>query len=578
MVRRAWWWSWASAALVALAGGPASAADVALEAPVGAAVRNPGDAYSVIQPLLEARGHTVTIVDASQIDTLPEIQQFAAIVLSGSGYAVGHDLPLFDAVIEDYVDQGGGLVATGWVFYYNDAIVAPGLNAVAPVLPSMSFITNGTVDPADNHEIVEGLGSWANPSYDAYSGDHKPGALTISSNGGTPDGALWEVGGGRVVTLGPLFTAEYEAYATQALHDGSIPDATEMFLRAIDWAAQGGFPPGCGDGIVDAAAGELCDDGNHDNHDACVSPCVPATCGDHFVQTGIEPCDDGDDDNDDGCLVGCILPTCGDGFVYTGTEPCDDANTDDTDACLTGCIAASCGDGFLHAGVETCDDGNLDDGDDCPGSCQPAICGDGYVLQGVEVCDDGNADQTDACLVACVLPSCGDGFVHAGVEACDDGNDDDSDICVGTMCQLAACGDGFLHTGIEDCDDGNDVDDDGCTHCNVDAAASSSGGEGGSSEGGSSDGSSDGGSSGAASTTGGSDDGTTGETGVGSSGDGPQGSEGSGADDSGGSSGAPAVDDAGTGGCQCRSDGSGAASGPWWGLLAVALRRRRRRG
>lgn len=65
----------------------------------------------------------------------------------------------------------------------------------------------------------------------------------------------------------------------------------------------------CGDGELDV--GEDCDDGNADDTDACVEGCVPAECGDGFVQTGIEECDDGNRDDDDACSNACTLPVGG---------------------------------------------------------------------------------------------------------------------------------------------------------------------------------------------------------------------------------------------------------------------------
>ena len=59
---------------------------------------------------------------------------------------------------------------------------------------------------------------------------------------------------------------------------------------------------------------------------------------------------------------------CGDGSVDPGEE-CDDANADETDDCLSTCQAASCGDGFVQAGVEECDDADTDDLDRCHDDC-----------------------------------------------------------------------------------------------------------------------------------------------------------------------------------------------------------------
>ena len=97
----------------------------------------------------------------------------------------------------------------------------------------------------------------------------------------------------------------------------------------------------------------------------------------------------------DGCT-----PTCGNGVMEAG-EDCDDGNLENTDACLNNCKAASCGDGFIEAGVEDCDDTNLSDNDACTNACKMAICGDGLTWVGTEDCDDANAVETDACDMAC---------------------------------------------------------------------------------------------------------------------------------------------------------------------------------
>ncbi len=68
----------------------------------------------------------------------------------------------------------------------------------------------------------------------------------------------------------------------------------------------------------------------------------------------------------------------------------------------TFCLNATCGDGYLQDGVEMCDDGNDDDTDDCPTSCVPAFCGDGFRQVGLEECDDGNNVSNDGCAADCI--------------------------------------------------------------------------------------------------------------------------------------------------------------------------------
>jgi cysteine-rich repeat protein len=278
---------------------------------------------------------------------------------------------------------------------------------------------------------------------------------------------------------------------------GSSGDATSTPTTGDTEAPSTGEPmPSCGDGIKDP--GELCDDGDVDNTDYCLGTCMLATCGDAFVQAGIEQCDDGNNSDEDSCVAGCYLPTCGDGHTYAGVEgcddgnkqdgdgcdaeceietqmcgdgivegdeACDDANADDSDDCLANCVAATCGDGYLHAALETCDDGNPDDTDDCTSLCQIAICGDGLVHKGDEECDDANDIDTDACLTGCKNAVCGDAVVQAGVEVCDDGKNIGEYGGCGKGCAALAprCGDAVLDEGVETCDDANLVDGDGCS-------------------------------------------------------------------------------------------------------------------
>jgi hypothetical protein len=88
-------------------------------------------------------------------------------------------------------------------------------------------------------------------------------------------------------------------------------------------------------------------------------------------------CDDANEEDGDSCPSGegaCVaVASCGDGFVEVGVEGCDDKNDVDEDACPSGdgaCMAeASCGDGFVEAGVEGCDDQNGEDLDECSNEC-----------------------------------------------------------------------------------------------------------------------------------------------------------------------------------------------------------------
>ncbi len=136
----------------------------------------------------------------------------------------------------------------------------------------------------------------------------------------------------------------------------------------------------CGDGHHNPAAGETCDDGNDVDTDGCPSTCRLASCGDGLVHEGVEDCDggetdvcnddctasacgdgtlnvtagevcdDGNMDNDDACPA-CADASCGDGFVWAGNETCDDGNVNDGDGCDAGCQVEAPGLVFLASAL-----------------------------------------------------------------------------------------------------------------------------------------------------------------------------------------------------------------------------------
>ena len=241
----------------------------------------------------------------------------------------------------------------------------------------------------------------------------------------------------------------------------------------------------CGDGHLDAATGEVCDDGDNDGGDGCNASC--------FEENGWSCVENGSGD-----FVGCSR--CGDGIVQLPIEGCDDRNGVTGDGCNACAVestewtctynittfahlgCADCGDGIVRSGIETCDDANEATGDGCNGTCQledasqtdwtctysTALmrtvcnrCGDGVIQGPTEVCDDGDESGTDGCSATCkrlepgytcatgptngmgqhdasnpttVCYQCGNGIIEAG-QTCDDGDAFGGDGCSST-CQL----------------------------------------------------------------------------------------------------------------------------------------------
>jgi cysteine-rich repeat protein len=233
----------------------------------------------------------------------------------------------------------------------------------------------------------------------------------------------------------------------------------------------GGPPANCGDGVVQMAEGEQCDDGNVELGDGCSNLCTEEP---GFECEG-EPSE---------CLP---VGECGNGVVNFGEE-CDDGMM--TAACNPDCTVSECGDGFPNSAAgEECDDGNVTPGDGCASTClvEPDTCGNGACeLEGEETC--GNCPTDCAANPACndCEDADEDGFfaVECGGFDCADDNPDinpgmaeipcndvDDDCSPATTDFGDSDGDGSACD--EDCDDtdpmrspdfmevcGNDVDDD----------------------------------------------------------------------------------------------------------------------
>ena len=140
--------------------------------------------------------------------------------------------------------------------------------------------------------------------------------------------------------------------------------------------------PICGDGIV--VKGEVCDDGPlNGTYGHCNESCsgLAPHCGDGVVQAAEgEECDDGVNlttygiNGKPGCAPGCKLsPFCGDGQTDSlFGEQCDTGGVKLPDSsCQLNCTyRPACGNGVIDtADGETCDDGNLISGDGCSSFC-----------------------------------------------------------------------------------------------------------------------------------------------------------------------------------------------------------------
>jgi MYXO-CTERM domain-containing protein len=310
----------------------------------------PNDVNAKVVQVLQAQGHTVTVVDGSGIDTAPEIAAYDVVLFGSGGFDCGWDWLQFDPVIKSYVEGGGGLVVTGWAAFFianNPRMESyPNLADTLPMTASTAAPSGGTAIMVAGHPITDGVGDFdiGAGTYNSHGAGVKTGATTLFNIGGVPSGAAWTVGTGRAVYLGPIYLANYGGYTNESLLDGTVPPSVQLFNQAIEWAA-GGF---CGDSITEQPR-EQCDDGNSEPRDDC-NACKTAVCGDgvvHDLAAGAEQCDDGTANSDsapDACRTDCEPARCGDNVVDTG-EVCDGDDRCGDDCQLETIQGCSCSSG-----------------------------------------------------------------------------------------------------------------------------------------------------------------------------------------------------------------------------------------
>ncbi len=157
----------------------------------------------------------------------------------------------------------------------------------------------------------------------------------------------------------------------------------------------------CGDGAK--AASEQCDDGNASNTDSCLTTCVSASCGDTYLQSGVEQCEPpGQGSCNNSCQVVTGAGTGGGSGGGGQAEPPK----------KLGGPRPACGNGIVEpAKGEECDKGIYNGlNPTCTKTCKFALCGDGLVNPDVEECEPlKNVDGTftfHRCGKSCTLPYC----------------------------------------------------------------------------------------------------------------------------------------------------------------------------
>jgi hypothetical protein len=90
------------------------------------------DSVYSMQKLFESCGFTTAIVNGSNIDTVEELNNYDVVVIGGSGWN-DSDFSVFQPALKDWVQNGGGVVATGWAIFEMQA--GGDLDQILPVSP-----------------------------------------------------------------------------------------------------------------------------------------------------------------------------------------------------------------------------------------------------------------------------------------------------------------------------------------------------------------------------------------------------------------------------------------------------------
>jgi len=192
--------------------------------------------------------------------------------------------------------------------------------------------------------------------------------------------------------------------------------------------------PQCGDGLLNVAAGEVCDDGNAVNGDGCDDNCTLSACG-NGILAGNEECDDSNNMDGDGCSATC---QCEPGSTVTGCQhtQCPDevdllvlAGVGSTCATNGDCLAGVCDPGIARCRTATTDDIGY------TGLVHDVDQNQGYVTR-LDLRCSGPGPVCGECLIEGIDPAPGNCRCEDDSrQICDEPFGADADDCGGGLCK-----------------------------------------------------------------------------------------------------------------------------------------------
>lgn len=202
---------------------------------------NPGnDPVYSMQELFESRGFNTTIVNGSSIDTAEELSNFDVVVIGDSGWPAEDDFSVFQTALKEWVENGGGVVATGWTLWALPE--GEDLDDILPVSPPYASTMSGNVTMIHGEDsITQGVDPFLIYDYVEFPSSHvaDSGATVLGFTmlGGDPMPVVvsWSYVLGKTVYLGPIYFGAFETYDNEGLY--TDVDAVRLLLNSVEWAA-----------------------------------------------------------------------------------------------------------------------------------------------------------------------------------------------------------------------------------------------------------------------------------------------------------------------------------------------------
>jgi hypothetical protein len=190
--------------------------------------------------------NATAIAHTASVDWAVTLEGYDVVILGEDGVGADYiDSGIFSA-LRGFLDQGDGVITTGWFSYYLDEYAAnPDADYITPVTPSKLVASSGatiTINPELSHEITTGIKSYTvDPVVHDLAASVDDGAEILAMNGSLDRVAIAAAsevggeGGGRSVFLGSIYMSdEASPYNASTLRSGV---ADQLLERAATWVA-----------------------------------------------------------------------------------------------------------------------------------------------------------------------------------------------------------------------------------------------------------------------------------------------------------------------------------------------------